>query len=55
MSDLKLSELTSGKPVKIEKDGRAICVARVGDEVFAVDDTCSHSDASLSEGDITDF
>jgi len=55
MSDLKLSELTAGKPIKIEKDGRAICVARVGDEVFAVDDTCSHSDASLSEGDVTDF
>jgi len=55
MSDLKLSELTAGKPVKIEKDGRSICVARVGDEIFAVDDTCSHSDASLSEGDITDF
>ncbi len=55
MSDLKLSQLTSGKPIKIEKDGRAICVARIGDEVFAVDDTCSHSDASLSEGDVTDF
>ena len=55
MSDLKLSELTAGKAIKIEKDGRAICVARVGDEVFAVDDTCSHSDASLSEGDVTDF
>ena len=55
MSDLKLSDLTTGKPVKIENDGRAICVARVGDEGFAVDDTCSHSDASLSEGDVTDF
>ena len=55
MSDLKLSDLTAGKPIKIEKDGRAICVARVGDEVFAVDDTCSHSDASLSEGDVADF
>ena len=55
MSDLKLSELIVGKPIKIEKDGRSICVARVGDEVFAVDDTCSHSEASLSEGDITDF
>ena len=55
MSDLKLSELVAGKPIKIEKDGRAICVARVGHEVFAVDDTCSHSDASLSEGDVTDF
>jgi len=27
----------------------------VGDEVFAVDDVCSHSDASLSEGEVTDF
>ena len=55
MADLLLSELVQGKPVKIEKDGKTICVARVGDEVFAVDDTCSHSDASLSEGDVTDF
>ena len=55
MSDLSLSTLVSGKPVRIEKDGEAICVARIGDEVFAIGDTCSHSDASLSEGDITDF
>ncbi len=55
MADLQLSQLIEGKPVKVEKDGKSICVARVGDEVFAVDDTCSHSDASLSEGDVTDF
>ena len=55
MSDLNLSSLAEGKPVRIEKDGRAICVARIGDQVFAVDDTCSHSDASLSEGEILDF
>ena len=55
MTDLLLSELQQGKPVKVEKNGKSICVARVGDEVFAVDDTCSHSDASLSEGDVTGF
>ena len=55
MADLLLSQLQQGKPVMVEKDGKNICVARVGDEVFAVDDTCSHSDASLSEGDVTDF
>ena len=55
MADLLLSQLEQGKPVKVEKDGKTICVARVGDEVFAVDDTCSQSDASLSEGDVTDF
>ena len=55
MSDLAFSSLQVGKPVRIEKNGESICVARVGDEVFAVNDVCSHSDASLSEGDITDF
>ena len=55
MADLLMSQLQQGKPVKLEKNGKTICVARVGDEVFAVDDTCSHSDASLAEGDITDF
>ena len=55
MSDLSYSALVSGKPVRIEKDGESICVARIGDEVFAISDTCSHSDASLAEGDITDF
>ena len=55
MSDLNLSTLQPGKPVRIEKNGESICVARVGDEVFAINDVCSHSDASLSEGEITDF
>ncbi len=55
MADLAFDQLTEGKPVLIEKDGKSICVARVGNEVFAVADTCSHSDASLSEGDVTGF
>ena len=55
MSDLSLASLVEGKPLRIEKDGEAICVARIGDEVFAIGDTCSHSDASLAEGDITDY
>ena len=55
MSDLSYASLTPGKPVRIEKDGESICVARIGDEVFAIGDTCIHSEASLAEGDITDF
>jgi 3-phenylpropionate/trans-cinnamate dioxygenase ferredoxin subunit len=55
MSDFSLASLTPGKPVRIEKNGESICVALIGDEVFAIGDTCSHSDASLSEGDVTDF
>lgn len=55
MADLAFDEIVAGKPVRIEKGGKSICVARVGDEVFAVADTCTHSDASLSEGDVTGF
>jgi 3-phenylpropionate/trans-cinnamate dioxygenase ferredoxin subunit len=55
MSDLSLSSLQEGKPLRIEKNGEDICVARIGNEVFAIGDTCSHSDASLAEGEITDF
>jgi len=55
MSDLSLATLTEGKPKRIEKNGESICVARIGAEVFAISDTCSHSEASLSEGDILGF
>lgn len=55
MSDLLLDQLQIGSPVKIQKNGKTICVTRVGDEVFAVDDTCSHAEASLSEGEVQGF
>ena len=55
MSDLQLTDLLPGKPVRIEKNGEAICVTRVGDEVFAIGDTCSHSDASLAEGEVNEY
>lgn len=54
MADLNLSDLVENKPVKLEKDGKSICVTRIGGEVFAVSDTCSHAEASLSEGDVSD-
>lgn len=53
MAEIALDSLVSGKPVAIDVDGVAVCVARIGDEVFAVEDTCTHSEASLSEGEIT--
>jgi 3-phenylpropionate/trans-cinnamate dioxygenase ferredoxin subunit len=55
VSALKLSELQDRKPVKITINGEDLCVTRIGDEVFAIDDTCTHSEASLSEGDVTDY
>ena len=55
MSDLTFSSLQAGKPVRIEKNGESICVTKIGNEIFAINDTCSHSEASLSEGEVSDF
>lgn len=55
MSDLAFSQLVQNKPVRLEKNGKSVCVARIGEEVFAIDDTCTHGQASLSEGEITGF
>ena len=51
MADLALDQMTEGKPVKLSKNGKDVCVARVGNEVFAIEDNCSHQDAALSEGE----
>jgi 3-phenylpropionate/trans-cinnamate dioxygenase ferredoxin subunit len=55
MSEIAFDSLIEGKPVSVEVNGTSVCVARVGEEVFAVADTCSHSEASLSEGEVSGF
>jgi 3-phenylpropionate/trans-cinnamate dioxygenase ferredoxin component len=49
-----LSELTDSVPVRVEVDGLDVAVVRHGDEVFAIDDECSHAAVALSEGDVDD-
>jgi 3-phenylpropionate/trans-cinnamate dioxygenase ferredoxin subunit len=49
-----LSQFEVDTPRKFQIDGEDVLVVRVGDEIFAVSDTCTHSEVSLSEGDIYD-
>ena len=46
----KTSEITPGKVQKITADGKEILVANIDGNYFAMDDTCTHAGASLSEG-----
>jgi len=48
----KTSEITPGKIVKVESDGKTILVANVDGNYYAMDDVCTHQGASLSEGAI---
>jgi 3-phenylpropionate/trans-cinnamate dioxygenase ferredoxin subunit len=53
MAQLAFDSLVEGKPVAVDVNGTQVCVAKVGEEIFAVADTCTHSEASLSEGEVT--
>lgn len=50
---LRLAELKDSQPRRLIADGVPLAVVRVGDEVFAVDDHCSHAEVSLSEGEVS--
>jgi len=54
-ANINFSQLQEGKPLKVSLGAKEVCVARIGEEVFAVADMCTHSEASLSEGDISNY
>ena len=41
-------------PHKVEVNGHPIVLCKLDGEVFALDDTCTHENESLSEGEIWD-
>jgi 3-phenylpropionate/trans-cinnamate dioxygenase ferredoxin component len=43
-------ELTSGSARRVMMGKVPVAVVRIDDEVFAIADTCSHADVSLSDG-----
>lgn len=45
-----LEDLTDGKPHRFTVGDRALCLAAVDGEVFAINDVCTHAEVSLSEG-----
>jgi 3-phenylpropionate/trans-cinnamate dioxygenase ferredoxin subunit len=47
-----LADLAPNSAARFDVDGRAIAVVRCGDDVYAIGDTCSHADVSLSEGEV---
>jgi len=48
----KKADISPGKLHKISVDGKDILVVNLDGNYFAMDDTCTHAGASLSEGSI---
>ena len=42
--------MDSGTGRKVEIDGLEILLVRIDDDIYAISDTCSHADVSLSNG-----
>ncbi|HJQ01896.1 MAG TPA: non-heme iron oxygenase ferredoxin subunit [Jatrophihabitans sp.] len=47
-----LSELVADVPLRVELPEMDLAVVRVGDEVFAIEDVCSHAEVPLSDGEV---
>jgi 3-phenylpropionate/trans-cinnamate dioxygenase ferredoxin subunit len=47
-----LADLPEGTAKRVEIGDRAVAIVRIGDDVYALGDVCSHQDISLSEGDV---
>ena len=53
MTDIcSFDELTDGAASRFTVDGTDVAVVRIGDDVYAIDDTCSHANVSLSGGEV---
>lgn len=52
-ASLRLGDLRENIPRRIMVGSQPVAVVRVGDEVFAVGDLCSHAEVSLSEGEVS--
>ena len=49
-----LADLRDDAALGVHVDGQDVALARHGEEIFAVEDMCSHANVALSEGDVED-
>ena len=47
-----LDQLTDAVPQRVVVGDRSIALVRLGDDVYAIGDRCSHADVSLSGGEV---
>ena len=47
-----VGDVPPGQPVRFDVGAHRICLVRLDDDFYAIGDTCSHADVSLSEGDV---
>ncbi len=49
---IALDELADCSAKRLDVDGHRVCVVRIGDDVYAIGDRCSHAEVTQSEGEV---
>ena len=52
---MRLSDLRNGEAVHAQGGPYGVCIARVGDDIYALADRCSHQNWPLSDGEVETF
>ena len=52
---VKLVDIPDGEAIRVEGGPYGICLARIGDGVYALADRCSHQEWPLSDGEVEKF
>ena len=50
----RLADVPEDRALRVDLEGRPVALVRVGERIHAVDDTCTHEKASLSDGWVED-
>jgi len=48
----RLEDLALGQARRFDVEGVPVALVRIGDDVYAIGDRCTHQDISLSEGEV---
>ena len=48
----RADDIAPGTARRFDVDGHAVSIVRIDDDFYAIGDTCTHADYSLSEGEI---
>ena len=49
---MRFDDIKPGTAVKVMCGDTPVAVVRIGDDLYAIGDVCSHADFSLSEGEV---
>jgi 3-phenylpropionate/trans-cinnamate dioxygenase ferredoxin component len=52
---VSLASVADGKATRVDAGPHGICLVRLADQVYALDDCCSHQEWMLSDGEVDSY